>query len=111
MSQNEQNLEFELKLKEASIKELQLKLELAEIELEMKKLGPEILKMLHEENSRVREHEARMTKLKAEEMHAQHEIEKQRFEERQLVTKEFEKQLDEIKQKIELQQAKANGTV
>src|SRR6218665_409683 len=114
MSQNEQNLEFELKLKEASIKELQLKLELAEIELETKKLDPEILKMLHEENSRVREHEARMAKLKTEEMNAQSEIEKQRFEERQQVMKEVEGKFDEIKQQIsaiqiDLQQAKVNG--
>lgn len=55
-----------------------------------------------------------MAKLKIEEMKAESEIEKQRFEERLLVMKEFQEKLDEIKEKIEntqaeFQQWKQNG--
>lgn len=74
------------------------------------------MKLLHEENSRVREHETAMAKLKTEEMHAQSEIEKQRFEERKQVTKEFQDKLVEINTRMiaiqrELQELKENGGV
>lgn len=116
MLQSEQNLEPERKCEEADNKELQLKVELAKTELETKKLEPEIMKMLHEENSRVREHEVTMTKLKTDEMKAQFEIDKQRFEERKLVMEESQQKLNEINEEMkairtELQQSKQNGTV
>lgn len=66
------NIEAEVILIDAETRKLQMQLDLAKTELELKKLEPDIMRRLHDENSRMREFEAQMAASKLEQAKVEH---------------------------------------